>query len=89
LPRQRYTFTANAPPGHIATLALFVVAPSGSGKTTLLRLIAGLEVPAEGEICLAGRTGRALLEPSIASCVSIGEASSRGCSDGSMSQQST
>ncbi|RPI31825.1 MAG: ATP-binding cassette domain-containing protein, partial [Chloroflexota bacterium] len=28
--------------------------PSGSGKTTLLRLIAGLEIPDEGEIALNG-----------------------------------
>jgi iron(III) transport system ATP-binding protein len=35
--------------------ALVIFGPSGSGKTTLLRLIAGLEVPDEGEIQLAGR----------------------------------
>jgi iron(III) transport system ATP-binding protein len=35
--------------------ALVIVGPSGCGKTTLLRLIAGLEVPDEGEIRLAGR----------------------------------
>ncbi len=29
--------------------------PSGSGKTTLFRLIAGLELPDSGEICLAGQ----------------------------------
>ncbi|MEM3608010.1 MAG: ATP-binding cassette domain-containing protein, partial [Candidatus Bathyarchaeia archaeon] len=29
---------------------LTVLAPSGSGKSTILRLIAGLEVPDEGEI---------------------------------------
>lgn len=32
-----------------------VLGPSGSGKTTLLRLIAGLEVPDEGEIALGGQ----------------------------------
>ena len=32
-----------------------VVGPSGCGKTTLLRLIAGLEVPDDGEVWLAGR----------------------------------
>ena len=35
-----------------------IVGPSGSGKTTLLRLLAGLEVPTEGEILIAGRTMR-------------------------------
>jgi ABC-type Fe3+/spermidine/putrescine transport system ATPase subunit len=35
--------------------ALVILGPSGCGKTTLLRLIAGLEVPDEGEIQLAGR----------------------------------
>ena len=38
--------------------------PSGAGKTTLLRLIAGLDVPDEGEIVLAGHPatlGRRLL----------------------------
>ncbi len=32
-----------------------VVGPSGGGKTSLLRLIAGLEDPTTGRICLAGR----------------------------------
>lgn len=32
-----------------------VLGPSGSGKTTLLRLIAGLEMPDEGEILLNGQ----------------------------------
>jgi len=34
---------------------LVVVGPSGSGKTTLLRLVAGLERPTAGAICLGGR----------------------------------
>jgi ABC-type sugar transport system ATPase subunit len=32
-----------------------VVGPSGSGKTTLLRLVAGLEGPTAGTICLGGQ----------------------------------
>jgi iron(III) transport system ATP-binding protein len=34
--------------------SLAILGPSGSGKTTLLRLIAGLEVPDEGEIHIHG-----------------------------------
>ena len=37
-----------------AEKALVILGPSGSGKTTLLRLIAGLEVPDEGEIYING-----------------------------------
>ena len=33
---------------------LCLVGPSGCGKTTLLRLVAGLERPTAGKICLAG-----------------------------------
>jgi len=33
-----------------------VTGPSGSGKTTLLHLLAGLELPDDGEITLLGRT---------------------------------
>ena len=31
-----------------------MLGPSGSGKTTLLRMIAGFELPDEGEIKLGG-----------------------------------
>ena len=37
-----------------AHAALAILGPSGSGKTTLLRLIAGLELPDQGEIYLWG-----------------------------------
>ena len=47
--------------------SVVVLGPSGCGKTTLLRLFAGLEVPDEGEIWLAGRQvaapGRILVPP--------------------------
>jgi NitT/TauT family transport system ATP-binding protein len=33
---------------------LCLVGPSGYGKTTLLRLLAGLEKPRKGQVCLAG-----------------------------------
>jgi ABC-type Fe3+/spermidine/putrescine transport system ATPase subunit len=36
-------------------MAIALVGPSGAGKTTVLRLIAGLEVPDEGDIILNGR----------------------------------
>ena len=35
---------------------LVLVGPSGCGKTTILRLIAGLETPTSGAICLGGRS---------------------------------
>ena len=34
---------------------LTLLGPSGSGKTTLLKVIAGFEIPDEGEVFLAGR----------------------------------
>jgi iron(III) transport system ATP-binding protein len=43
-----------------------ILGPSGCGKSTLLRLIAGLEIPDEGEILFNGRivsTPRWVLEP--------------------------
>lgn len=46
---------------------LVVLGPSGCGKTTLLRLVAGLDVPDDGEIWLDGRqvarAGRSLVPP--------------------------
>ncbi|MGE0703399.1 MAG: ABC transporter ATP-binding protein [Vicinamibacterales bacterium] len=47
--------------------ALVILGPSGCGKTTLLRMIAGLEMPDEGEIILGdlpvSRAGRILVPP--------------------------
>ena len=34
---------------------LILVGPSGCGKSTLLNIIAGLEEPSEGELCIAGK----------------------------------
>ena len=47
--------------------AVALLGPSGSGKTTILRLIAGLEVPDDGEVWISGRcvaaAGRNLFPP--------------------------
>jgi iron(III) transport system ATP-binding protein len=47
--------------------SIVLVGPSGCGKTTLLRLIAGLDVPDEGEVWLdrrlVSRGGRSLVPP--------------------------
>ena len=32
-----------------------VLGPTGSGKTTLLRILSGLEVPTEGDVCFGSR----------------------------------
>ena len=39
---------------------LTLLGPSGSGKTTLLRLVAGFELPQEGQILIEGRDASAL-----------------------------
>jgi len=45
-----------APAGQVTA----VVGPSGSGKTSLLHLLAGLDRPASGSVCLDGRPLRGL-----------------------------
>lgn len=50
---------------------LAIVGPSGSGKSTLLRLVAGLEDPTEGDVCLAGKVisdERSVLPPRHRRC---------------------
>ena len=45
-----FDVTLDIAPGELVVC----IGPSGCGKTTLLRLIAGLERPAAGRVCLAG-----------------------------------
>ena len=45
---------------------LGLMGPSGSGKTTLLNLIAGLDVPSEGEIWVGGDLVSAMSEGQLA-----------------------
>ena len=37
-----------------------LLGPTGAGKTTTLRLVAGLEKPDAGEVCIGGRNVRRL-----------------------------
>ncbi len=46
--------------------ALGIVGPNGSGKSTLLKAVAGLLVPASGELCVLGTSPRKLPPGSIA-----------------------
>ena len=43
--------SVEVPPGSLTAL----LGPSGGGKSTLLRIIAGLESPDEGQVCIEGR----------------------------------
>jgi len=45
---------------------LAVMGPSGSGKSTLLNLIAGLDLPTDGEVLIAGESLAGLDESSLA-----------------------
>lgn len=45
-----------------AETSVAIVGPSGSGKTTLLGLLAGLDVPTTGRVCLGGQDLQALTE---------------------------
>ena len=40
-----------------------IMGPSGCGKSTLLNLVAGLDVPSEGEITVAGAAGAPSIDP--------------------------
>jgi phospholipid/cholesterol/gamma-HCH transport system ATP-binding protein len=42
--------------------ALGIIGPSGTGKSTILRIIAGLTLPDEGEIFVAGQRRKGLIE---------------------------
>jgi len=44
--------------------ALAVIGPSGTGKSTVLRIIAGLLAPDEGEVYVAGKRRKGLIEDS-------------------------
>jgi cell division transport system ATP-binding protein len=44
---------------------LFVTGPSGAGKTTIIRLLLAMERPSEGQILVAQRNLRSLMEGSI------------------------
>ncbi len=46
--------------------AVAVLGPSGSGKSTLLMIIAGLERPSKGKVCVAGSDMGALDEDGLA-----------------------
>jgi ABC-type Fe3+/spermidine/putrescine transport system ATPase subunit len=53
----------------VAGERLAVIGPSGSGKSTILRLLAGIDVPSKGQICLDGSVvsdaGRIVLPPHL------------------------
>ena len=55
--------------------ALWVSGANGSGKTSLLRMLCGLAVPAEGEVCWEGRNIRSLRDAFCSKMVYIGHAS--------------